>query len=263
MRTVKPLHKSVLLLLAASLLGSGCTRSSPPETSAAPQSLAEVAVPQESAPASAAALPTEARSDPSDNPVRRGPTLSIRATPCDLAPAGTAVLEATLTPESSDPQSAEPGWQEPLKWEWEAPPGWKLKGSGPTVEVTAPKAFDAEVEVLLTVSDAAGWSMTGRSRLRMLPQGAGAAAGRLLGAISSSPNPVAPGKSTLIRIDPPPADAVELAWQVPEGWTFEPVAGGKQARFTAPAHGPSEGTVSLTARKGDQQETVQIPLRAE
>ena len=149
----------VLVGLCLAALAPGCTRGDAAEDGAA------------GAPAAAAPGLASTRPPTEDTPVPRGPVLTIRATPCDLPPGGVATLEASLGPRPGAAKDELAALVHPLTWTWLPPPGWKIVGEGTTVELVAPPSIEAEVEVLLRVADQAGFSMTGRARVRPLRGG--------------------------------------------------------------------------------------------
>ncbi|MFB6262563.1 MAG: Ig-like domain-containing protein, partial [Bradymonadaceae bacterium] len=155
--------------------------------------------------------------------------VGVSASPPSIQPSGTA----TVTADATDPDG------DSLSYSWTVPAKWSKKGSGKSIDVTAPGSYGAQATVRLEVTDSQGGRAVGAASLVTRANRA-----PVIASVTASPSTIDKGgKSTLeATASDPNGNSLTYNWTLPSGWkqtggsgaTIEvkgPDAFGKQGRF--------------------------------
>jgi predicted secreted protein/protocatechuate 3,4-dioxygenase beta subunit len=174
---------------------------------------------------------------------------SLTATPASTQRGGQVSVKAFVT-DADDAQ---------LQYEWSAPAGWTLSGTGPDVSLTAPATPGASGTLLLVVKDGAGGTTSGALLVSTLPNQV-----PVVHSLSATPSPVAPGGTValLAHAVDGDGDSLQYTWNVPTGWTVE--GSGAAVTLRAPQALEALATVSVTVSDsfgGSAQASVSVTTR--
>ncbi|MFB6264782.1 MAG: Ig-like domain-containing protein [Bradymonadaceae bacterium] len=170
---------------------------------------------------------------------RRPRINSMFASPPQVERGGTIAVQVdAVDPEGTD-----------LSYDWSAPTGWSIEGSGSKIDLKAPDAYGKRGTVSVEVTDARDQSVTGRVSVSTETN-----SGPIIQGVSADSRQVAPGGKLNVTVNAtdPNGDTLGYNWRVGKvAWSI--AANGSQATVTASNH-PGQSTsvtVEVTDAEGE------------
>lgn len=172
---MKPFSEKILPVLVTSfflttLLACDSQNATTPEASETEQTYADddslASMAEEGGESSAVASTSEMTASEDGEPIiLSGPVVSMRAEPCTMSGGEESRVFVSITDQERNPLEL----TEPVRYQWQAPEGWRVDGDTQPVTVVAPADVDAGLyDVGVSIEDGTEQQMVGNIRITIV-----------------------------------------------------------------------------------------------